>query len=50
MACLCFFHAVYAPVEFGYSVLTRDLMPAEETASLRHVRLLAFEIFHPPRV
>jgi hypothetical protein len=50
LSCLCFFHAVYAPVEAGFSVITGDLMAAEEPASDPCLRLLAFDIFHPPRV
>jgi len=49
MACLCFLHAVYSPVEIGFSVITRVFIQAEEPPSDRHIRLLAFDIFHPPR-
>jgi hypothetical protein len=48
MTCLCFFHAFYAPVEVSYSVVTRVFVQAEAPASDRHIRLLGFEIFHPP--
>jgi len=48
MNCLCFFHAVYSPVEVGFSVITQVLIQADEPSPDRHIRLLAFEIFHPP--
>jgi len=48
MTCLCFFHAVYAPVEVIFSVVNRAFVQAEVPTSGRHIRLLAFEIYHPP--
>ncbi len=49
MACLCFLHSVYSPVEAGFSFVTRASGPAEEPLSEGYFRLLAFDIFHPPR-
>jgi hypothetical protein len=49
MGCLCFFHAVYAPADITFSSIPRAFIQAEEPASGRPLRLLAFEIFHPPR-
>jgi hypothetical protein len=48
MNCLCFFHAVYAPVEVNFSIITQIFAQEEELSSGRRIRLLAFEIFHPP--
>ena len=48
MSCLCFFHAVYSPVEVGFSVITRVFIQADEPSPDRQIHLLAFEIFHPP--
>ncbi len=48
-ACLCFLHAVYSPVEAGFSAVERLSLPAEAPPSDQRVRLLAFDIFHPPR-
>jgi len=47
--CLCFLHAIYFPAEAGFSGVDRLSMPAEEPPSDQPVRLLAFDIFHPPR-
>ena len=49
LGCLCFFHAVYDPVEVVFSAVTPAFVEAEEPTSVRTCRLLAFEIFHPPR-
>ena len=49
MSCLCFFHAVYAPVEVSHTAVNRAFIQAEELSPSRHIRLLAFDIFHPPR-
>jgi len=49
MTCLCFLHAVYSPVEAGFSTITRAFIQAEEPLPDRPIRLLSFDIFHPPR-
>ena len=49
MSCLCFFHACYAPVEAALSEAPRAFLQAEEPPRNRPIRLLAFDIFHPPR-
>jgi hypothetical protein len=49
MSCLCFFHAAYAPVEIIHSAVTWLCRRSEESLPDRHIRLLAFDIFHPPR-
>jgi hypothetical protein len=49
MHCLCFFHAVYPPVEVAFSAVPSSFVEVEDPISVRPIRLLAFEIFHPPR-
>jgi hypothetical protein len=49
MSCLCFLHAVYAPVEVGFSVVTRVSVQEEAPLSPDPIRLIASDIFHPPR-
>jgi hypothetical protein len=49
MSCLCFFHAFYAPVEAPQSAAMQASAPAEEKPLDCPIRLLAFDIFHPPR-
>lgn len=50
MSCLCFFHAYYAPVEITLSGTPGAFFQAEDPPRDRPIRLLAFDIFHPPRV
>jgi hypothetical protein len=49
MTCLCFFHAVYAPVEVRFAAFSLVAGLTREPVSGRNIRLLTLEIFHPPR-
>ncbi|HUU39153.1 MAG TPA: hypothetical protein VMW46_13235 [Candidatus Desulfaltia sp.] len=49
MTCFCFFHAVYAPVEVLFFVFPLEISLAENAYSDRHLPLLQYDIFHPPR-
>ncbi len=47
--CLCFFHAVYAPVEVLFFVFPLEIPLAENVIPDRYMPLVSFDIFHPPR-
>ncbi|MDH4271384.1 MAG: hypothetical protein OEW18_05345 [Candidatus Aminicenantes bacterium] len=49
MTCLCFFHAVYAPIKVPFFVFPLEMPLAEYAFPDRDIPLLTFDIFHPPR-
>jgi hypothetical protein len=49
MTCLCFLHSAYSPAEAGFSFIARVSVQAVEPVSSGPIRLVAFDIFHPPR-